>query len=651
MPPKEAQQGPTRSHSGHNKDRAKATQDLMGGSPATILPHPKAESFHLVVFGAINPEKDGFIWADWLAFCSYFIRKGITGTFLAVEGFADKYFGVLSRSGKTEIEFGKVGEEGRPILTYTRDAFAGPSQDRWWEEVKEKQLKQEVLNWIRATAKKSKAGDSVFISLESHCHPVDGVRLGTEFLKSFEFSKELDAFPAGVKINAISGACYSGRFMECIKANNQHERYIAAACGRDEVVYGMPQSVSNRCRGSRYEQAWLQSLAKLEIFGDAPEDKLTTTVEEHEAYIRDNIHRQLSQSRAPKQNPVDFVSSPLTLAQVVEDLIVRDKVDVLYDREVTSRRRRIEWPSESERTLNVFKKPTSSSSSSAQATNNTAKSLAKALIEEELTKCNPDAGVPCDVGIFDNALSDNDEDISRVLSALYYRARIQSAIWDVFMMLEQRGFVTLENLRKPLSLHTTSDTCVRLNLLLSTFRGISAERAFENETESHPHPLWEYQSTYEAVDWLAAMIARGCADVGKLFQTIELSQYLGPVNEQAFKAYLKQYPASMLMTCNKNERAAATDDQPAYFGFWLPHGLGDVSEFEMGRKIALGLCHFNKIERVYKAYFNVPDAEILTSEQQATFLDQFPETCESIGLQKYLRNSQQYRKASRTDSA
>ncbi|KAG4437904.1 hypothetical protein IFR05_006623 [Cadophora sp. M221] len=408
MPPKEAQQSLTRNHS----ERAKATQDLLGGSPVAIRPDPKSESFYLV--------------------------KGITGTFLTVEGFADKYFGVLSRSGKAEIKFGKVGEEGRPILTYTREAFAGPAQDRWWEEVKEKQLKQEVLNWIRTTAKRSKAGDLVFISFESHRHPIDGVRLDTDFLKSFEFARELDAFPAGVKINAISGACYNGRFMESIEANNQHERYIAAACGRDELAYGMPRSVSNRCRGSRYEQAWLQSLAKLEIFGDAPEDKLTPTVEEHEEYIRDNIYRQFSQSSAPKQNPGHFASSPLTLAQAVEDMIVRNKVDVLYNREVTSRRRRIEWPSESERTLNVFRKPTSSSPSSAQATNNAARSLVKALIEEELTKCNSDARIPCDVGIFGHAFSDNDEDISRVLSALYYRARIQSAIWDVFMMLEQR---------------------------------------------------------------------------------------------------------------------------------------------------------------------------------------------------------------------
>ncbi|KAG4437905.1 hypothetical protein IFR05_006624 [Cadophora sp. M221] len=130
------------------------------------------------------------------------------------------------------------------------------------------------------------------------------------------------------------------------------------------------------------------------------------------------------------------------------------------------------------------------------------------------------------------------------------------------------------------------------------------------------------------------MIARGCAEVGKLFETIELSQYLGLVNEHAFQAYLKQYPASSLMTCNKNERAAATDDQQPYFGFWLPHGLGNVSELEMGKKIGLGLCYFNKIERLYKAYFNVPDTEILTSEQQATFLDQFPEKCESKSLRK-----------------
>lgn len=630
---------------GRNKDRAKVTHELMGGSPGAIRPHHKPKSYHLVVFGAINAESDGFIWADWFAVCSYLISKGVKGKFLAVENFLDRYFGVLSRSGKQEIKFGMMGKDGLPILKYTRDAFAGPEQDRWWEEISSNLLKQEVVRWIRDTAKMAKAGDSVFIAFESHGHPVEGVRLGTEYLKSLEFSKELEAFPEGTKINAVSGACYSGRFMECINANNQHERYTAAACGRDQVARGMPRSVSNRCRGSRYEQAWLQSLARLEIFGDAPHDTLHPTVFEHEKYIRDNIHRQFSQAKAPIQDPEYYVSNPITLQEAVEDMIVRDKVDVLYDRELTARRRRIEWPSESERLLNLFKKPSSNTS----RPSNASKSLAISLIEQELSKCDADAGLACDVGIFDQAFSTDEDDIGRIMTALYYRARVQSAIWDVFMMLEQRGFLTLDNLRKPVSLFTTSDTCVRLNLLLSTFRGIRAECAFENDPEAHPHSLWEYQSTYEAVDWLATMIARGCADIGRLFQTIELSQFMGPVDEEALKGYLEQYPAKTFMACDENERVTDTATN-GYFGFWLPHGLGEVDTFEMSYQIAAGLSRFNEIERVYKAYFNISDTEILTSEQQATFLDQFPEKCESQNLRRHLQSSQQYRKASQIGS-
>lgn len=45
-----------------------------------------------------------------------------------------------------------------------------------------------------------------------------------------------------------------------------------------------------------------------------------------------------------------------------------------------------------------------------------------------------------------------------------------------------------------------------------------------------------------------------------------------------------------------------------YFGFWLPHGIGnDVSEIELATVIGECYRHFDHIERVYKAFFSIPD--------------------------------------------
>jgi hypothetical protein len=44
-----------------------------------------------------------------------------------------------------------------------------------------------------------------------------------------------------------------------------------------------------------------------------------------------------------------------------------------------------------------------------------------------------------------------------------------------------------------------------------------------------------------------------------------------------------------------------------FFGFWLPHGFGNISENDMKGKTEECRKNFEQIERMYRIYFNLSD--------------------------------------------
>ncbi|KUJ11744.1 uncharacterized protein LY89DRAFT_786614 [Mollisia scopiformis] len=338
------------------------------------------------------------------------------------------------------------------------------------------------------------------------------------------------------------------------------------------------------------------------------------------------------------QDPQFFSSSQDLLEMRVEDLISRDRIDVCYNRETTARRRRIEWPSENEDFFKTFEKISITPSPIGDAQ----REEALKLLHDEVSKCNEENGI--DVHIWERYPAKNDKHIRQLLMSLYYRARIQSTLLDIFVVLVQRSFITLDNLRTPIELNTTSEACCEVNRLLSTFRAIERERNLDlGPTDKLPYAIWDFEFVYEAVDWLSAMIVRGCTDIQSLFGTIEISGYLGKVDEKAWER-MKKAVGKISFVCNKSERAA-TSLGLSNFGFWLPHGLGDVSEESILQSVADCFCRFDRIERVFKRFFNIPDDELVTAEKQAQYLDKHRERC-SPALRKYLENEFLYRKAS-----
>ena len=94
--------------------------------------------------------------------------------------------------------------------------------------------------------------------------------------------------------------------------------------------------MSNRIRNTRFSQAFVQSLAKLNLPG-IPRRKGIWHLQDHESFVRAAMRN--TTPGAPSSNPQFYASEPLTGMTAVEELIFRDKVDIIYDLRISSRRR------------------------------------------------------------------------------------------------------------------------------------------------------------------------------------------------------------------------------------------------------------------------------------------------------------------------
>src|SRR5438309_1140756 len=94
-------------------------------------------SYHLVVCGAIDKKmgRDGFIFADFMAFCHFFKEHGVGGTFLSCFPIERYMTWLKNTKGINDIKFGKVGPRPgqKPILTYTRMQLV--MRESFWQQV------------------------------------------------------------------------------------------------------------------------------------------------------------------------------------------------------------------------------------------------------------------------------------------------------------------------------------------------------------------------------------------------------------------------------------------------------------------------------------------------------------------------------------
>ena len=276
---------------------------------------------------------------------------------------------------------------------------------------------------------------------------------------SYVFRDLLAGFKDGVSVNAISGACYSGLFVDAIRETAQRDRYISAASPRNQTALSITRSVSNRIRNSRFSQAFVQSLAQMALPGQTRRN-LKWDLADHETWMKEQLTRNITPNGTPTE-PQSFISEPIDPLVALEDLIFRDKIDICYDPRVSARRRRIEWPVLDDTTL-------TSLHSSIAADQGIVKEETKTLIGSEVKKCDAKTDWRPDLIIFDEIYLKN-PNWQLILRNLYWRGRRQSAVWDTFFLLLNQGFFHPSCLSLPVQLKSSSDASSKVFRLLLCF--------------------------------------------------------------------------------------------------------------------------------------------------------------------------------------
>lgn len=93
---------------------------------------------------------------------------------------------------------------------------------------------------------------------------------------------------------------------------------------------------------------------------------------------------------------------------------------------------------------------------------------------------------------------------------------------------------------------------------------------------------------------------------------------MGGIDDNAIKKYREQKSETQII-CNPSELASTSIPEPD-FGFWPPQGLGnseeeDYPEDDYHQLIYAACKGFDRIEHVFKRFFNLPDDHLWTGQR------------------------------------
>jgi hypothetical protein len=170
-------------------------------------------------------------------------------------------------------------------------------------------------------------------------------------------------------------------------------------------------------------------------------------------------------------------------------------------------------------------------------------------------------------------------------------------ILKTFMMLKRRGSSSIGGLRKPITLRKIPMLARGLHGFLTLLKPFLEINKF-GEIQSY-HLVDEY-SCAEGVDWLATMIVRGCTvpNFAELFERI--------INSSPRRGMYRNHHMDKNFARAPNDHAAETVlDNGNMFGFPLLHGLRNISKGQILFHFKDFIERINKIERVWKNYFDI----------------------------------------------
>ncbi|EEQ33428.1 hypothetical protein McanMca71_001415 [Microsporum canis] len=564
----------------------------------------EGKMYNFVVCGPYDAESaaDAAMFSDFMGISMTlrYATQDAEGTYLSCFPLDELFDQLAMRNPPiTDIKWGKFGPNRTPLYTYSKTQWVTRS-DKWFEYVHPKDILEKVTTWIQYKAHGVAENDVVNIFFQTHGDVNGNVCLGTKRLTTSAVVDLISQFPRGCQVNVVGSHCYSGKLVNAIRASGQIARYAVAACGPEEKHFSATRSVSNRIRNFRFSQPFIQSLARVHLPWLPQQGSPQLTIAQYDNFLREAMRRMTLTSFLGRQaETYTSYLSPEIQASVtlLEELVLRDHVDVVFLRETAHRRRRLEWPTLDVRLMQQMRRNMVPPSSS----------LVRRIqdhIQSAASKCDFDSALMDDGPIL-GRLERRQPPYAEILRALYYRGRVQSAVWDVFLILCERGFLDLEtSLEHPINFYTAPHGFSQVVSLLLCFEG-----------PYEANLLAPYNFNYSLsfpIHWLAVMISRGCADPARLFETIRYTGMLGPLLDTELHALLSQNDGVVTFNCDPKMRSGYS---PPPFGLWLPHGVGNNPSL-IPDIIVKSIAFFNETEALFKELFGLSDEELLLEPQQ-----------------------------------
>lgn len=598
---------------GHIQPQPQTSEEIS----AMTYPRVNREcvTHNLVVCGAVDTQSpiDVAIFSDFMGISMTLEHAAQGAEITALSCFQlGEHFNFLETKAPpiTTIKWGVLGPNQTPLFTYSKTQWITRPHE-WFEYVSPEDILKRVTAWIEGKAHSVAENDVVNIFFEAHGTMNGKICLGSKYFETSKVASLLSQFPTGCQVNAVGRHCYYGKFRNIIIADGKIPRHAIADCGPEEAVhFAATPSVSNRIRNSHSLLPFVQSLAQVSFPWLPRQAHLPVRMAELESTLREAIRRATpSLTRECQAETYTSYLSPEIQASVtlLEELVLRDHVDVVFLSQNVHRRRRSEWPTLDLQLMQQTRRAIPPSSGS----------LARRIQEHVHA-----AAADCD---FDNALRDDGPILGRleypntpydeILRALYYRGRVQSAVWDLFLILCERGFLNLEaSLEQPINFYSTPESlCNVLNLLLCFKEPCEADACVPNNFNT---------SLTTPIQWLAVMISRGCAEPQRLFETIHYTRIPGPLLESEVNKLLHTNNGPISIECDPKMVAGYS---PPPFGFWLPSGVGNdpslVPDIVLKR-----LALFNETEALFKELLRLGDAELPLGPQRFAIDYQIPRT-------------------------
>lgn len=605
---------------GKDKDKRKSYPPL-GPSSATPSASPRAspgaemKAHYLVVCGATGPipnywiANDSWIFSDFMAISSYLDMSKVSGTYMSCFPIEEFWAACEKEKKPPVVKFGTSGLQSKSYISYSK--FQWANREKFFEQVNVSDLKTRVLDWFRETARVCRSGDCVNVFFLSHGTKAGALHIGDKTIDKAEMRDLTRQFLNEVQVNVMISACYSGHFRDVIRSDNQYYRYVQTAATSSEPSWSKIRSASGRIRNGVFTQAVCESM-----FGAirrSASQISRQTLGTHETYLK----QESSKGHKPA-TPQFYQGDPVRLGSLVRDLMFRNNTDVTYDQQTGSRRSRIEWPTADQ----PLKAAIASNTAPRFQFSGANRASAEDFISSSVQFLQPfatAAEAACDqsvVGIMLGGIDHfSDPEIALMICSYYWRARMQSAIFNTLEMLLERGILGREVLATHVDAEYMDENCGPLNQVLSRFQYCRQAGDFENNTvigRCNRH------FTHFAIQWLAIAIVRGWrGEITQLMEHIEFSGHLGTFVHDDCPG----------VTIVRRDPTCGITNQPRPTRIWgwiLPSGLNYVAtppsipptspagrQSQWLAKYQQFLANFCNAEKLYKNLCNVPDSAVM----------------------------------------